>query len=74
MAKLILVTDVVSGKGHVARFLEKGIPGFVGEIYLEDVGVDVWMRTGALLGYYGASSDNFYTYRTQINEIHNFLN
>jgi hypothetical protein len=32
LAKLILIIDVASVEGHVARFVEKGIPGFVGEI------------------------------------------
>jgi len=31
LAKFILVIDVVSVKGHVARYVENGISGFVGE-------------------------------------------
>jgi hypothetical protein len=41
---------------------------------LEDLGVNVWMRTGALLGYYTASGGNFYNYTTQTKEMHSFLN
>jgi hypothetical protein len=42
--------------------------------HLKDLGVNVLMRSGVLLGCYAVSSDNFYTYTTQINEIHSFIN
>jgi hypothetical protein len=43
-----------------------------GNDHLEDLGVDVRMRTGALLGHYAANSGNFYTYTTQTKEIYIF--
>jgi len=69
---MLLVSKVlchVCGEGNTGICLGKP----EGNDYLEDIGVDVRMRTDAILGYYAASGGNLYIYKKQTNEMYNFL-